>query len=177
MGFGIGSLGEVQPVSAGFFLVLFCENLNNLAVHDMLVEGNDLAISLGAGCGIANLAVDSICEVDRRRILGELDDIAFRREGKNVILEEIDLESLEKFFIVPADLFLPFLELPHPLESVRFFGDDIFLPTEETLPAALVAFGVDPVSGDAELSLGMHFLSPDLDLENPALRPEDGRME
>ena len=69
---------------------------------------------------MSDFAVDGIGEIDRRGIFGKFDDITFRSEGEDMVLEELDLESLHEFLVVPSDFPLPFLELIDPGEFFRW---------------------------------------------------------
>ncbi len=176
MGFGEGGFDEGEPIGIWFFSAFVGDDFNDLAILDVIVEGDHFGIGFGADHTVADFTVNGVGEVDRRRFFGELDDIAVWSESENMIFEEVNLDSFEKLPIVLTDFFLPFLELFDPRE---FLGRRGFVSAEEKLaPAGTALFlRVRPVSGDTELGFIMHFLRPDLNFDDASFGSEDGRME
>ena len=176
MGFGDGGFDEAEPVLIGFLAAFVGDDFDDLTVFYMVIERSDFPVDFGAGHAVADLAVYGVGEIDRRCFLGEFDDVAFGRKGKDMVFEKIYFNTFEKFAIVLTDFFLPFLELFDPGE---FFGGRRFVTAkEEFAPAgAALLFRICPVSGDAELRFIVHFLGADLNFNNASLGTEDGSMD
>lgn len=174
--FGDGGFDEEEPVGIGLFATFVGDDLDYLAVSDVMVEWRYFPVDFGAYYAVADFAVDGVGEVDRSGFFGELDDIALWSESEDVIFEEVYLYSLEKFAIVLTDFFLPFLELFDP---GKFFGRSCFVSAEEELAptGASFSFGVCPVGGDAKFGFVVHFLCSDLDFDDASLGTKDGGVE
>src|SRR5689334_11345517 len=112
----------------------------------------------------ADLGVDGEGEVDRRRSLGELNDVTGRREDEDLVLIEIELEELEKL----VRRFRVHLELDHLPE-----------PGQVTiqLVGALGVLLVAPMRRNAVIRRAMHFARADLNLVELPSRPKDGRVQ
>src|SRR5215510_11817319 len=61
-------------------LRLGCDDLDLVAVGELGPERQHAAVDLGADSGIADLAVNGVGEVDRRRAPGQRDQLALGRE-------------------------------------------------------------------------------------------------
>ena len=171
-----GGLHEADPIFSWLLiLVASGEDFDDLAILDVVIERDDTAIGLGSGCGIADLAMDGVGEVDGRRFFRELDDVTFRGEGEDVVFEEFDFETFHELGVVTTDLPLPILELLDPDKLAWSFGGT---PSkEEVSPAGAFPLSIEPVGGDAEFGFIMHFLGAYLDFQDAALGTEDGGME
>jgi hypothetical protein len=67
--------GEVQP--GGLRLLrLGAQDLHLIAILDLGAQRHDAAVDLGADRLVAEIGVHGIGEVDRRRALGQLDQLA-----------------------------------------------------------------------------------------------------
>src|SRR5437868_3310627 len=72
------------------------EDLDDVTVLQLAAQRNDTAIYLGPGASIANGRVNGICKVDRRSASRQLNDLAHRREGVNVLRIEVELQRLDE---------------------------------------------------------------------------------
>ena len=101
-------------------------------------------------------------EVNRRRALGQGDQLALGREAEDLIVEHLELGVLEEFFRVGRlveDLYQA--AQPGVLRRIR-------------RRSALL---VDPVSSDAALGLVLHLLGADLQLDALSKRADHASME
>ena len=128
------------------------------------MQRDDAAVDLRADRAVADVGVDGVGEVDRRRVGRQHLDLALRREDVDLVVEEVGAEGLEELARVGLVL-LPVHQLADPGEPL-LVGLGVLL-------AALVA----PVRGDAELGRLVHLARAHLDLERPALGPDDRRVQ
>src|SRR3954463_8023141 len=112
----------------------------------------------------ADLCVDCKCEIDRGRAFWQLDDIACRREHKDLVLIQIELEELQEL-IGRLGVHLKLEDLPKPREVAI-----------ELVSASLFAL-VSPVRRDAIVRGTMHLACADLDLEELSTRTEHGCVQ
>ena len=160
---GGGALDEVQPVAAWSVRALGGQNLDDLAVLQLVVERDHAAVDLRPDAVVADLGVDAVGEVDRSRVGGQVDHVAAGREDVDLVLEEVDLDRVEKRLGIP--------HLVLPLEQAAQPGQ---LLVEARV---LASFLVGPVGGDPELRDAVHLVRPDLDLDRLACVRDDGRVE
>ena len=154
---------EVEPVAAGRVAGLR-HDLDDVAVLQAGAERHHLAVHARADAAVADVGVNGVGEVERRRAAWERLDLAFRREDVDLLRVEVDLQVVDELLRI-ADLLLPLEQLAHPLEVplVALVADAAFL--------------VLPVRGDAFLGLLVHLLGPDLHLERRALLADDRRVQ
>ena len=126
---------EVQPVAARLVPRLR-DDLDDVAVLQARAERHHLAVDARADALVADVGVDRVGEVDRRRAARQRLDQPLRREGVDLLRIELDLQVLDELLRV-ADFLLLLEQLPHPLEValVALIADAPFL--------------VLPVRGDA----------------------------
>ena len=122
--FGAGArrADEVEPVLVRV-LVRARQDLDDVAVPQLVAERLDLAVDARAGDVIAELRVDLVGEVDRRRAAREDAHVALGREDVDLVLEEVDLHALEELGRV-LELLLPLEQLPEPREALRVLLGD-----------------------------------------------------
>ena len=120
------------------------------------------AVHPRAAAAVAEVGVQRVGEVDRRRAARQVDDLALRREDVDGVVERRLLRLLGPARPV-GDLVAPGQQLAQPGDLVveRAFRFD-------ALPAFLVA----PVRRDAELGLAVHLLGADLHFQRAAARPD-----
>src|SRR5690606_29676166 len=155
---------RLEPVTPWAVDGLAGLDLDDLGVLELVVQRDHLAVHGCADALVADLGMDAIGEVDRRRAVGQLDDVPGRRETVDHVLEDIRLERFDEFlgirnFVVPV----------HELSQPGDFGFEALI--------ALRAFLVAPVGGDTVFGDLVHLIGADLDLDRMRLRPDDGRME
>lgn len=76
-----GAADDVQPVQAG--LAHFGRNdFDDVAVLQFIIQGDDLAVDLGADAAVADVGMDAVGEVDGNSPLWQVDDVAPRRKTK-----------------------------------------------------------------------------------------------
>ena len=115
--------GNFEPFLDGLLLVRI-KNLDAVAVFNLISERNDLAIDLRTDTGVADVGMDGVCEVYRRRI--DRQSLAFIRMGEDsdVVEQMISLNRLNCIRIGFVSMILegsanhidPFLEV-FPLEN------------------------------------------------------------
>jgi len=79
-------------------LGLRCEDFDLVAIVEDGAERNHPAIDLGAHRLVAEVGVNRIGEVDRSGALGQLDQLAARREGEDPVLVHRHPGMLEQLF-------------------------------------------------------------------------------
>src|SRR5688572_18761325 len=102
-------------------LVVVADDVDDVAVAELVSDWLHLAVDARAGDAIAELRVDPVREVDRRRATGKDAHVALGREDVDLVLEEIDFDAFEKFGRV-LEILLPLHQLTEPSEFllVRF---------------------------------------------------------
>src|SRR5690606_2289711 len=163
-GLGPGRLDEGQPVLGGKG-VRAGEDLDRVAVLELVAQRHDLAVDLGPDASLADLGVNGVGEIDRRRTLGKVDDVAARREDEDLVGEEVHLHRLEELLRI-LEVLLPLHQLAQPGEFL--------LVILEVAGAALL---VRPVRGDALLRHLVHLVGADLDLDAIADGADDRRVK
>ena len=138
------------------------EDLDHVAVFELVVERDDAPVDLGADHGVADGGVDGVGEVDGRRAGGEVRHVAARGEDEHLVGEHIDLEGVDKFLGVR--ILLIFEETAHPL-IILLVG------------AAGDALLILPMGGDAVFGDVVHLLRADLHLEHHAVGAHDRGVE
>ena len=134
------------------------EDFDLVAILEDGAQRNDPAVDLGADRAVAEVGVDGIGEVDRRRALGKLDQFALRSEGEDPVLVHRHPGVLEQLF--------------GRCGMVEDF-DEVVDPRHLEVGVGL-AFLVGPVGGEAALGLLVHLAGADLDFD-PHLRIVDHR--
>ena len=129
------------------------------------MERHDFAVDLGADAGVADVGMDRVGEVERRRSGREVLDLALRREDEDLVLVEIDLERFEELGRALVGVALD--QLPQP-------GHLVAVVARAGATAPLL---VDDVRGDAVLGGLVHLLGPDLDLQRLALGTDHSRVQ
>ena len=84
-----------QPIATRL-RVRIGENLHRLRVLELTRQRGDAAVDFRAGAVCTNLGVHRKREVDRRRVLRQLNDVAGRREYENFVLIQVELQELEE---------------------------------------------------------------------------------
>ena len=153
-----------HPVARRAAAALGGQDLDEVAALQPVVQRHDAAVDLRADGAVADVGVHGVGEVDRRRVGRQHLDLALRREDVDLVVEEVGAEGLEELARVGLVL-LPVHQLADPGEPL-LVGLGVLL-------AALVA----PVRGDAELGRLVHLARAHLDLERPALGPDDRRVQ
>src|SRR5262245_23787173 len=72
---------EVEPVAARL-VTRRRHDLDHVAVLNLVLQRDDLAVDFRADALVADLGMNRIGEVDRRGVARQLDDLALRREGQ-----------------------------------------------------------------------------------------------
>src|SRR4051794_24103943 len=158
-----------EPVARRAALALGRQDLDDVARLQRVVQRDDLAVDLRAHAAVAELGVDLVGEVERRRAGGERLHLTLRGEDEDLLVEEVDLQVLHELLGV-LELLLPVEHRAQPLELALALG--------RRGPAARAgALLVDPVGGDAELGHVVHLARADLDLEGQPLGPDHRRVQ
>ena len=88
-----GRLDDRQPVARRAALALGGEHLDDVAGLQLVVQRHDLAVDLRADAAVADVRVDLVGEVERRRAGGERLDLALRREDEDLLVDELALAA------------------------------------------------------------------------------------
>ena len=119
------------------------DDLDDVAVLEPVVERHEPVVHLRADRAVADVGVDPVREVERRRAGGQVLDVAAGREHEDLVLEDVELDSLDELGRV-RDVALPVHQLPEPGQL------------GVVLPIGLRALLVAPVRGDAHLADLVH---------------------
>ena len=155
---------EVEPVARRAVRALRRDDLDDVAVLQLVVERHEAVVHLGADAGVADLGVDAVGEVERRGAGRHVLHVALGGEDEDLVLEDVELDALDELGRV-GDVELPLHELADP-GQLGVVG-----------AVAARALLVAPVSGDAELADTVHVVGPDLHLERLAVDGHDGGVE
>ncbi|MPM56589.1 hypothetical protein SDC9_103398 [bioreactor metagenome] len=116
---------------------------------------------------MSDFSMDIIGEIQRTGTRWQFDDIAFRSEDINLVLEDILLDAFDELtsvlgIILQVDQITEPIDLMGHLIGIDFFGDTLF---------------VCPVSRNPVLRDLVHFDCPDLDFDWRSLCPDNCRMQ
>ncbi len=172
LGLGRGGRHEVEPVAARLG-VLVREDLDAVTALEAVRQRDDHAVDLGAHAVVADLGVDGVGEVERRRVAPEAHDLALRREDEDLVLEEVDAQAVQELGGVAH------LVVGGPVEAS---ADPADLRVDALVVGRHVALGVagalvEPVRGDAVLGLVVHVEGADLDLDGARVRADHGGVQ
>src|SRR3954463_9699619 len=110
-------LRERQPVARRAALLLRGEHLADVARLERVVQRHDLVVDLRAYAAVADVGVDLVGEVERRRAGGQRLDLALRGEDEDLLVEEVHLQALADL-LRALQLFLPVEQRLDPLDAV-----------------------------------------------------------
>ena len=160
---GPGLAGDHEPLPRRRRrLRLRGDDFDLVAVAKLAAERHHAAVDLRSNAVVADFRMDRVGEVDRSRAPWQVDQVAARRETKDLVLEHLELGVLQ--------------------ELLRSSGvlDDI---QELAQPAVLGAFGLDgsllivPMPGQAVFGHVVHFGGADLHLDALAFGPENAGVQ
>ena len=154
---------QLEPVAAGRMPGLG-ENLDDLAVSQLVPQGHDAPVDLCPHAPVAHLGVDGVGKVHRRGFARQNNHLALGREGIDLLRIEVDFERREEFARV--------LHFPRPVNHRPQPGNPL-LVVRRHLGALFVA----PVGGDAFFRHSVHFLRPDLHLKGVAGGVNEGGVQ
>ncbi len=122
-------------------------DLDDVPRLHLVLEGDELAVHLGANATVADIRVHAVSEIDGRGALGEPLDVTLGREHVDFFREQLHPDGIHELLGI-LKLLLPFQELPEP-------GETLHVP----LVVAL-AFLVFPVGRNARLGNTVHLGGP-----------------
>ena len=143
-------------------------DLDLIAVLQFGQERGVAAIDLGADRGIADIGMNRVGEIDRRRAARQGDQAAVRRETEHLVMKEFELRMLQKFLGRGA------------------FGEQSDRAAQPLVGAALArqaflagdaSILVEGVRGNAVAGDVVHQRRAHLELGALAARPDDGRVD
>ena len=73
------------------------DDFDLVAVGEFGDQRGDLAVDLAADCGVADVGVHGIGEVDGVRPARQRDQLALRREAENLVVKQFELGVFEEF--------------------------------------------------------------------------------
>ena len=86
----------IDSQAAGGVCAFGADDLDLVAVLQLGQQRHDAAVDLAADAGVADVGVDRIGEIDRRRAARQRDQPALRREAEDLVLEQLELGVLEE---------------------------------------------------------------------------------
>src|SRR3954454_767050 len=153
---------ELEPVLAGPLSLGFRgQDLDRIAGPQFVVQRHELAVDLGADRAVPDLGVDGVREVDGRRALRQVGDVALRREHEDAAPGQVDPQALHELAGVG-----------HVLEPLHHLAEP-----GEIRVLLLFAFLVAPVRRDPVLRGAVHVACADLDLDRAALGTDHRRVQ
>ena len=114
-------LDQRQPVARRAALALGGEDLDDVAGLQLVVQRDDLAVDLGADAAVADVGVDLVGEVQRRRAGGQRLDLALGREDEDLLLDQLAAQVVGELARV-VRVALPVEQRLQPLELRRRSG-------------------------------------------------------
>src|SRR5581483_11890272 len=129
-----------------------CENLHGFGVLQRAAQRRDLAVDLGALTMQSDFCMDGEREIQRRRALRQLNDVARRREDEDLVLIQVELEEFQKL-VRRLRIELQLQHLPEPRQ--------VPLNIARRDSAVLI----EPVRRDSKLGRAMHIARANLDFE------------
>ena len=87
----------VEPVARRAARAASDNDLDDVAVFEGLVERHEASVHLRADAVVAEIGVDAVSEIDRRRARGEVFDLSLGRVDEDLVLEDV---CLERFYEV-----------------------------------------------------------------------------
>ena len=149
-GAGLAGDDEAFP-GGGWGAAAGGEDLDLVAVLQLVAERHEAAVDLGADRRVADLAVDGVGEIDRGGAAGELDELALGREAEDLVLIELELGVLEEVLGI-LDVVEDFEEVLDPAEFLQ-------------VARGCVVLFVEPMGGDAGFGDLVHVGGADLHLD------------
>ena len=140
---GVAGPDHVHPVARRAVLALRRDDLDDVAVLEPVVERDEPVVDLRPDRPMADVGVDPVREVERRRAGRQVLDVALRGEDEDLVLEDVELDALDELGRV-ADVALPVHQLAQPGEL------------GVVLAVGLGPLLVAPVGGDADLGDLVH---------------------
>ena len=141
------------------------KSVDSQKILQFIIQGDDLAVDLGADAAVADVGMDAVGEVDGNSPLGQVDDVAPRRKNEDFVGKSIELKGIDKFLGIAR--ILPFQEVAQPAH--------LFI--ESILIGCLIAFFITPMSSNTVFGNAVHFPSTDLDFDGLPSRPDDRRVQ
>ena len=130
-------------------------------------------VDLGADAVVADLGMDSVGKVERRRTGTKRHDLTLGRKDKDLLIKEVDLQRMQVFLGV-GDLVRrsPIERMFEPVNLVIQTLGIIGLRRRRS-----ARFLIQPVGGNAVLGLLMHLIGSNLNLERTGCGADNRRME
>ena len=151
------TLYNLQPVTAWALRILRCDDLNTVAVFDLIFNRNQFTIDSGTYHLISYCTVHAVCKIDRCGTIGKSLNITLGSETVNTVCKKIQV-VFQKAHELPVigHIALPLQDLTQPVQL-------LFLALARFL--AIGSFLIFPVGCNTIFCGFMHFECTDLDLE------------
>src|SRR5690606_18725716 len=163
LGAGAGGVqitgGGGEPVAARGFL-LAGDDLDLIRGVQNGAKGRDPAVDLATPATVADLGVDTVGKIQRRRYRRQVHHVALRGKDVDAVRGALVLEQV--LDILVTDFVVPFQHLAQP-------GDLGFVALGGGYRVAALVL---PVGADAEFRLLVHLEGADLDFDDAVARPD-----
>ena len=113
---GARRLHQLEPVLRRR-LVRGGDDLDRVAALQLVAQRHELAVDARAGAVPADLRVDAVREVDHRRADREVQEVALRREGEDLLAEQVLLHGAQELLRI-LQVLLPLEHLAEPGEAL-----------------------------------------------------------
>src|SRR5699024_7311307 len=93
---GFAGFDDVEPIAGRAAVFGAGNDLDNFAGDDLVVDRHNAVVDLGADHPVADGRVDRISEIDDGRAGRQVDDVAARGEGKDLLGQKVGLDIAEQ---------------------------------------------------------------------------------
>ena len=156
---GVLTKDFIKPARV-WFGVFGGKNLDDVALFELGIEANHLAIHDGAGTLGANLAMKAISKVERHRALRQIDNVTLWRVDEDFVGKEVEFELLLVNLLAGSELGGGLLELLDPEQVSREFTDATFGVIVGELLLVVIEAG-----GKTTLGEVVHFTGANLEFD------------
>ena len=110
---GLGTFYHIQPVTAGACCLLRSNDLDDIAVAELIIKRYDTSVYLSADTAVADIRMDTVRKIDRHSAYRQINNVAARRKYKHLIGKNIHLYRIHEITGI-AHILMPFQQLTQP---------------------------------------------------------------
>ena len=167
---GLAGSHDIDPVTAGAGRLFGRDDLYDVPVLQVVIQGNDLPVHLGPHAAVAHSGMDPVGEIDGDGAFRQVQHIPLGSEHEHLVGKHVHLHGIHEFMGIPHIL-MPFQQLPQP----GHLGIHALIGRTGHLGAA--AFLIPPVGCHPVFRDLMHLEGPDLDFQGLSARSHHRGME
>ena len=87
---------DIQPVTAGACCLLRGNDLDDIAVAELIIKRYDTSVYLSADAAVADIRMDTVRKIDRHSAYRQINNVAARRKYKHLIGKNIHLYRIHE---------------------------------------------------------------------------------